>query len=300
MAAPLLAAIGQAVGRLVASGTARAAARGAASPGNAKSALGYFSRYVRQQSARKLSRFGRAVNRRAPGFAQRTHFRSLNRAFGSLQRARSAKASALQIGDPLKVMRAEEREQAAKERLAKASQQLLESFVGLRRGMLGVLLAVHTLPFAIQKLGQARIESIRQTSMYAGRTANALARYDVNERLNQMSTARVTSASDVRLIEAVGRLNNALKPLTDSLSVLTTEGATLLTNVATNMVGLLEVVSPFPSLLKALAKTFEDRKKEQTDVNADFFRNAIRHTAVEAAKARGDWEKNKIPPGPIK
>lgn len=264
MPAPLIPLLANTIGRLVTANVTRGVAgvlsrsavtsggSGAASAaaGNARSPLQYVLQYAKNKSRIRATRARRAFTRNAPGFAQAHRWKNINKAFGQLQRARSAKQSAMQVGDPLKVQQAEEQEERAKQRLAKETKALLESFSGLKRGLIGVVIALHTLPFAIQSIGRARVDTIRSRSgLYSGQTAGALAKYDVGDLQNKLSSSRVTSQSDVRMIEATQRLNNSLKPISDSLHVL---GNEVLIKLIDGAIVIAEVVKEFNPLIQPM------------------------------------------------
>ncbi len=315
MPGPLLPLLANTLGRMVSANVTQsvagavgraAAARGgqvaaSAAPSEARSAFGYVAQYARQQGRRKAARAKRSFVRNAPGFSQAHRWRNVKRAFGQLEKARSAKQAALQLGDPLKVQQAEEQEEAAKQKLAKETKALLASFAGLKRGVIGVVIALHTLPHAIQAIGRAQVEFIRSRGgMYAGQTASSLVRYDVNERLNRISSARNTQASDSRLIEATIELNNSLKPLQETLHVLYTEGLVRLVYVSKAIVDGLNTFSPIVGALGAIANwlTGWKEKDKPKDPTIEVMLGMLEAAKKAAEQGRKDWNKNKIPPIP--
>ena len=291
------------VGRSVAGALSRATAtRGAAigvnaQPGNAKSAAGAVIQYARQKLARSASRSRLQFARNTPGLAQAHKWKKVKQAFGQINKAREKRLRGIMTGNAGMIDQAKEDEAAAKEKLAKASKELLASFSGLKRGFIGLVIALHTVPAAVQALARARVDSFRATGMYAGNTASALAKYDVNERLNKISSAKFTSGSDTRLIEATQSLNNELKPLKDSLNVLTNEGIVLLVRGTTSLISVMKTFSPLISAVEKLAKHFADKNTGGKDVTIEMMQGFVDETRKQVGRAKQAMDKEKLPAG---
>ncbi len=314
MPGPLLPLLANTLGRLVSANVTRsvagavsraAATRGgqaaaAASPSSAATPFQYVMRTIGQRSRRRSARTRRWFSRNTPGLAQANQWQRVKRAFRGLERARSAKHAALQIGDPLKVQRAEEQEEAAKQKLAMETRVLLESFTGLKRGVMGAVVALHTLPHAVQAIGRAHVDFIRSRSgVYSGRTAGALARYDINERLSKIHSAQATAPSDVRFVNATQALNQEMKPLSDAMHTLSTEVLTEVVRGTTLLISVIRTFSPLVRAVESLAKHFQDKDgKAKDDITTAMFKELIQHTRAQTDHARREWKEATRPPNP--
>lgn len=315
MPAPLLPMLARVIGRLVTANIGssvsgalgRVAARGAATaaktqPGNAKSAIGSVLQSMRQRAARSAKRARLQIAKRAPVLAQARQWRKVQTAFGQINKARNLRYRGIMQSNSAMIDRADEQEEEAKKKLSKATKELLASFTGLKRGLIGVVIALHSIPFAVQAIGRARVDSIRGNGMYAGKTAGSLVRYDINERLNKISSARFSSESDSRVIGATQSLNNEMKPLTDAMHVLYNEGLVVLIRTTTGLVSLMRTFSPLVSAIERLANKFTGNDAAGDDVTAQMFRGMIAKTNDQMKIAQKDWEKHKAalqPGGPL-
>lgn len=288
------------VGRSVTGAIARVTARGAAAsakaaPGNAKSALGSVFQTIRQKAARSAKRARLQLIKRTPGIAQRRQWGRVQQAFGQINKARALRLRGIMRSDPAMIDRANEQEAAAKQRLAKETKALLESFTGLRRSLVRMVIAIHAIPFAIQAIGRARVDMFRANGMFSGRTASSLARYDINERLNRISSARYSSRSDTRVINATQSLNNELKPLTDAMHVLYNEGLVVLIRATTGLVSMMRTFSPLVSAVERLANKLAGGPAIDDDATVNLFRGIIAKTEAQQKLAKQDWDKFKAP-----
>ena len=228
-------------------------------------------RLVNMAKRTGLDFFAKRQNRtRAAGLVKRAKVR-LNNA-----RRRVAKAS----GAATPQMRAAVTSAAG--RLAKAQGMLAKttmlasgSLGQLAKTGVGAITALHAFPYAMKKLGESRVEQLREASQYSSRLMTAMARYDIQDRQLTMRGAVNTSGSASRTVDATAGLKESLQGPLENLSTITNAGVEAAVFAGTVLNEIMKAWNPLMIGMKAAADAIEDNtdKEEDKPVTAmDFFK----------------------------
>ena len=222
-----------------------------------------------------LDFFAKRQNRtRAAGLVKRAKVR-LNNARRRVAKASGAATPQMRAA----VTSAAGRLAQAQGMLAKTTMLASGSLGQLAKTGVGAITALHAFPYAMKKLGESRVEQLREASQYSSRLMTAMARYDIQDRQLTMRGAVNTSGSASRTVNATMGLRESLQGPLEDLASITNTGVTAAVNSATTLNEIMKAWNPIMIGLHWLAKEIEENtdKENDTEVTASlFFRNADR------------------------